>query len=263
MFPRRCPVCGEIVMPRGELICPGCVGKLDAVHGPVCKRCGRQLSGGASLPEKAGRRAAEEISSAEKTDRRVPDGAPSPGVQREYCFGCAHHRRSFDGGMALLNYNAAAKTSMAAIKYKNRREYLDFYAAAADRRFAAQIARIRPDALIPVPVHRSRRRSRGYNQAEELAVRLGRLWQLPVETRLLVRVKRTLPQRDLNPEERFRNLRNAFAISPAYAGEMPRTVVLVDDIYTTGSTAEACCRVLKLAGIEQVYVLVLCIGYER
>lgn len=277
LFPRRCPVCGEIVMPRGQLICPGCMGKLDAVRGPVCKKCGRQLSGGASLPEKADRRSPGETSAPEKADRRAagetsapekanrwaPGGVPAPGVQREYCFGCAHHRRSFDGGMALLNYNAAAKTSMAAIKYRNRREYLDFYAAAADRRFAEQIARIRPDALIPVPVHRSRRRSRGYNQAEELAVRLGRRLQVPVEPRLLVRVKRTLPQRDLNPEERFRNLRDAFAISPAYAGAMPRTVVLVDDIYTTGSTAEACCRVLKQAGIEQVYVLVLCIGYER
>ncbi|MCD8224667.1 MAG: ComF family protein [Clostridiales bacterium] len=229
LFPRRCPVCGEIVAPRGGLICPGCAGKLDVVRQPVCKKCGREM-----LDKSA-----------------------------EYCIDCRRRGRSFDGGMALIKYNETARHSMAAIKYKNRREYLDFYAAAIDRRFGAKAAGLCADALVPVPLHRSRRRTRGYNQAEELAARLSRCWRIPLDTRLLIRKKKTLPQRDLGAGERLRNLQQAFAMDPRRKTPVPESVILVDDIYTTGSTMEACCRVLKQAGVRRVYVLSVCIGYER
>ena len=82
---------------------------------------------------------------------------------------------------------------------------------------------------------------------------------IPMEAGILRRDKKTLPQKDLGPEERLKNLRKAFAASPLPAG-MER-VILVDDIYTTGSTAEACARALKAAGAKKVYVLALCIGH--
>ena len=104
LFPRRCPVCGDIVMPPGKLICPGCQGRLSFVKSPVCKKCGKEI-----LSE-----------------------------YQEYCFDCTRHRRSFEYGIALLNYNEAAGASMAAVKYKNRREYLDFYADEAVRRLGSE-----------------------------------------------------------------------------------------------------------------------------
>jgi predicted amidophosphoribosyltransferase len=72
-----------------------------------------------------------------------------------------------------------------------------------------------------------------------------------------------LPQKKLTPEERLKNLQQAFAVRPPMGrGEViPETVVLVDDIYTTGSTMEACTRVLKAAGVKKVYFLTICIGY--
>ena len=115
LFPRRCPVCGGIVLPKGELICPGCVKKLSFVKQPVCKKCGK------------------EITSAE----------------REYCLDCTKHKRSFDYGRALLNYNDTAKKSMADIKYRNRREYLDFYAEAVCLRYGKLLMRLGADALVP------------------------------------------------------------------------------------------------------------------
>lgn len=227
LYPRCCPVCDQIVLPKGELICPGCVKQLSPVKNPACKRCGKEI-----------------IS-----------------AQEEYCPDCVWHTRTFDSGMALLNYNKAARHSMAQIKYKNKREYLDFYAQAIWRRFEKQIRYIGADALVPVPVHSSRRRQRGFNQALELANRLEKLSKIPSRPEWLVRTKKTNPQKNLTPSERFANLRQAFE-----AGSVPgsvRCVILVDDIYTTGSTAEACARVLKQAGVETVHVLSICIGQGR
>ena len=155
---------------------------------------------------------------------------------------------------------------MAAIKYKNRREYLDFYSQALVSRYGKWLSHIQPDALIPVPVHPARRRKRGFNQAEELAERISLLTGIPVRADLLIRIRKTLPQKELNPAERLNNLRLAFAVSDFYRAhleQIPRRVVLADDIYTTGSTMEACTRVLKAAGVKQVYIMSICIGKGR
>lgn len=228
LFPRRCPVCEEIVRPEGKLICPECLPKLTPVRQPTCRRCGKEV-----------------FSDSE-----------------EYCFDCSRHKRSFASGAAVFHYNEAAKRSMAAVKYRNKREFLDFYAEVMAYRFAHMIEKWQPDVLIPVPVHPSRRRRRGFNQAEELAYRLAeRVGNIPVETKLLLRCRKTVPQRDLNPQERLKNLQEAFVVKAG--GTIPKTVILIDDIYTTGSTIEACARVLKAAGVQTVHFLVICIGGGR
>lgn len=224
LFPRRCPVCDEIVLPRGSLICPECVKILSFVKGPVCKKCGKEVF----------------------SDRL------------EYCFDCTKHTRSFESGRALINYNDAAKDSMVKIKYKNKREYIDFYTEAICRRYGKQIARMRADVLVPVPVHPSRMKTRGYNQAELLARGIGRSLGIPVRSDLLRRSRKTAPQKELNPAERLKNLEQAFEAEGNFAGI--ETVILIDDIYTTGSTIEACTRALKRAGVKTVYFLTICIG---
>lgn len=231
LYPRRCPVCGGIVFPEKNLIHPSCLSKLSPVKSPSCKKCGKEV-----ISEQA-----------------------------EYCYDCSRHPHTFESGMALFNYNEAAKASMAAIKYKNRREYLDFYADALDYRFRKTILRLHPAVLIPVPVHPSRRRKRGFNQAEELADRLSLRWNIPVVKKLLIRKKKTAPQRGLNPAERLKNLREAFVVDEEYGmtAGIPETVLLVDDIYTTGSTVEACTRALRKAGVMRVFVVVICIGVGR
>lgn len=232
LYPRRCPVCGDIVFPEKLLIHPSCISKLSPVKAPFCKKCGKEII----------------------SDRM------------EYCYDCSRHPHTFEWGMALFNYNEAAKGSMAAVKYKNRREYLDFYAASMDCRFRKMVLRLKADVLVPVPIHPSRRRKRGYNQAEELTARLSKLWDIPMDARLLVRKKKTAPQRELNPAERLKNLQEAFAADREYMegiGGVLESVILVDDIYTTGSTVEACTRALKEAGVKRVYFVVICIGQGR
>lgn len=232
LFPRRCPVCGEIVVPRGELICPGCKKKLSFVSGALCMRCGKEL-----LSEEG-----------------------------EYCRDCMRRRRTFDRGAALLNYNEVSARSMAQIKYKNRREYLDFYSEEMVRRLGRKMLRMQADALVPVPVHPARKRARGFNQAEELARRLSRRTGIPVCSDVLVRSKRTAPQKELTPEQRLKNLEQAFAVKTenleAFWPDLD-SAILVDDIYTTGSTIEACARALKRAGVGTVSFVSICIGGDR
>ena len=201
LFPRRCPVCGGIVLPKGDLICPGCMTKLSWVRRPVCKKCGKEV-----------------------LDETI-----------EYCYDCTRHKRSFDYGLSLINYDDTASRSMARIKYNNRREYLDFYSEAMVRKMGKRIRFMDGDALIPVPVHPSRRRERGFNQAEELARRLsGPLGK---------------------------NLEQAFTASVLPSGI--KNIILVDDIYTTGSTIEACTRALRKAGAEHVYFVTIFIGHGQ
>lgn len=232
IYPRRCPVCDGIAAPKGALICSECLKQISWVAGPVCKTCGRE----------------------------VPD------ERTEYCPDCMRRRHIFDRGMSLCNYNQITSGSMARIKYQGRREYLDFYGTAIAERLGRRVAALKADGLIPVPLHPARERKRGFNQAqvlaERIAIEMERLYGIKISVRndLLYRRKKTLPQKDLNPEGRLKNLEKAFE-----AGEIPaniRKVLLVDDIYTTGSTADACAKALKKAGVKEVFAVTICIGNQ-
>ena len=104
--------------------------------------------------------------------------------------------------------------------------------------------------VIPVPLHRSRKRHRGFNQAEDLA----REMSMPVVAALR-RVSATATQTELPAGQRHRNVRHAFAVTRAAAALTGKAVVLIDDVSTTGATLDACARVLKQAGIAEVRAL--------
>lgn len=224
LFPRRCPVCGGVAMPKGRLICPACLKQLSFVSSPACMKCGKEIGS----------------------------------REQEYCADCIRRKKSFTRGFALLNYDSRAAVSMAAVKYHNKREYLDFYARAAALRFKKQFRQAGIQVIVPVPVHASRLKTRGFNQAAVLAEKLSAELGIPWEE-LLNRVKKTDPQKSLGSAERLKNLRGAFEAEQE-AGKWER-VLLVDDIYTTGSTAEICSRALLKTGVKQVFVFAVCIGH--
>lgn len=224
LFPRRCPVCGGVAMPKGRLICPACLKQLSFVSSPACMKCGKEIGS----------------------------------RDQEYCTDCIRRKKSFTKGFALLNYDSRAAVSMAAVKYHNKREYLDFYARAAALRFGKQFRQAGIQVIVPVPVHASRLKTRGFNQAAVLAEKLSAELGIPWEE-LLIRVKKTDPQKSLGSAERLKNLRGAFEAEQE-AGKWER-VLLVDDIYTTGSTAEICSRALLKTGVKQVFVFAVCIGH--
>ena len=227
LYPAAVRYAGDITGGFGRMICPDCLRKLSFVKSPVCKKCGKEIE-----------------------DESM-----------EFCPDCMRHPRAFEYGIALLNYDETARHSMAQIKYNNKREYLDFYGTALTARYGRTIRRMQADALVPVPVQcPARKKTRGFNQAEILARVIGKKLGIPVMPEMLVRNKKTLPQKDLSAAERLKNLSGAFA-----AGEIPegiRSVILVDDIYTTGSTIEACARAAGI-GNQRVYFVVICMTGGR
>ena len=124
--------------------------------------------------------------------------------------------------------------------------------------YADQLRRWEAEEIIPVPLHRSRRRKRGFNQAEILARELGAAAGIPVRTDVLFRVKKTSPQKSLGKKERQANLKGAFAVSGAW--NPGKNVVLIDDIYTTGATLDRAAKMLRKAGARNVYFLTISIG---
>ncbi len=212
--------------PAGYLVCRTCFPKLPFVAAPVCLKCGRTVQDeGEAL-----------------------------------CSDCRAREKSFEYGIALMDYDDVMRRAVGQIKYNNRREYVRPFAKMFWMKHGRDIRAMGADCLVPVPVHPERLRKRGFNQAELLARELGAYAGIPVRTDLLYREKRTEAQKGLAPDERIRNLERAFAARTS--GPEVTSVILVDDIYTTGSTAEACTRVLKGAGVSKVWVLCLCIASE-
>lgn len=228
LYPRTCPVCRDVVTPKGNCVCTECKEMLPYVAEPVCMRCGR----------------------------------PIDSEQDEFCSSCDRKKFSYERGFAVFAYDDVMQQAVADFKYRNRRELAEFFSAELADVFQKKLSGFGAEAFVPVPIHSARKRYRGYNQAEVLCKSLSEQTGIPVRE-LLKRDRKTAPQKELDAADRLRNLEQAISFHPAEQERgMPKTVILVDDIYTTGSTAEACTRVLLRAGVHKVYLLNLCIVTE-
>ena len=229
IFPRRCPLCDDVlpvfeVNQRDTYICPECKKKLKIVKEPVCKKCGKPM----------------------ERERAV------------YCLDCEKKRHDFIQGNAVFEYQGDLQRALYRFKYANRREYADFYGAAAAAQYEKWMKQKKIQAIVPIPLHKKKQKKRGYNQAELFAKVLGKQVGIPVRTDLLIREKSTIPQKELNEAERKNNLKNAFKITENIV--QLSYILLVDDIYTTGSTIDAAAATLKEAGCREVYFICVSIG---
>ncbi|MBO5292324.1 MAG: ComF family protein [Lachnospiraceae bacterium] len=223
VFPRRCPVCDEILGTDGIRVCPGCREAFQILREPICRRCGK----------------------------------PIKDAEEEYCSDCLKRRHEFDQGAALYEY-ASVRESIYRFKYMGRQEYKEFYGEEISRYLGRQIREWNADLLLPVPIHAARMRKRGYNQAELLAEEIGRRLSIPVMKKTAWRVRKTVPQKGLNVSERQNNLKKAFKIRQNDV--KLKTIIIIDDIYTTGSTIDALAGECRRAGAEKVYFVVLAMG---
>lgn len=177
--------------------------------------------------------------------------------EKEYCHDCQTKKHIYEQGMALYQYESI-RMAVYRFKYGGRSEYAKFFGQDMARHMGADIHLWQVDAIVPVPIHKSRKSIRGYNQAELLAEALGEYLHIPVEKTLLKRCKKTRPLKDLGEWERQNNLKKAFHITQNDV--KLKTIMVVDDIYTTGSTIDACAKELKEAGVQKVYSVSLTIG---
>ena len=221
LYPKRCPMCDQILAKGEDYICRGCSAQIRGVGKNYCMKCGKLLT--------------------EK--------------EREYCADCLCHPHIFERGRSALVYEGKVKQSIYRFKYSGRKEYAEAYAYLVEKELGDFIREVAPDVLIPVPLHRSRYCRRGYNQAELFARALGKRMGIRVETKLVKRVKNTLPQKNLALTQRQNNLKKAFKL--CRNDVKLNTTIIIDDIYTTGSTIDALAMQLKNAGVERIYFLTI------
>lgn len=222
LYPRRCPVCDRPVQPFGGKICRECEGELIPVTGPVCMKCGKPLRD-----------------------------------EEEFCQDCLIREHVYDRGIALYTYGSIRRT-LYRLKYAGRGEYADYLGEEMARRLGRRILAWKPDALVPVPLHPVREKKRGYNQAALLAGVLGRQLGVPVVNDWLIRTQNTRPQKELSGEKRRNNLKKAFKI--VRDDVKLNTIVIIDDIYTTGSTVDAAALECRGAGVRKIYFAALSTG---
>jgi len=217
LLPARCLVCGE-PGEQGRDLCAECRRALPW-NVPACGRCG--------LPLGAGEDATTAI-----------------------CGRCLRKPPPLDRAYAAFRYAFPVDRLLPRFKFHSDlaagRELSDALCASLAAAVAAGDAR--PGALVPVPLHPRRLRSRGYNQALELARPLAKAFAIPLLPEGLRRVRDIAPQSDLGALARRRNPRGAFAA----ADGLPAYVALVDDVMTTGATLHECAKVLRRAGVQRV-----------
>lgn len=215
-----CAACGTLLEhPTRGPVCEACWRSIRPLTPPLCDRCGDPLP----------------------TWRAIS-------VPLARCPRCRRTRREVDRARAIGAYDGALRAVIHALKYEGRRSLARPLAALMRLRGEEVLAAA--DFLVPVPLHASRRRERGFNQAADLAHHLG----LPV-LRALIRVRPTDAQTGLPAAQRHRNVRQAFAVAPRSCTVAGGIVVLIDDVSTTGATLDACARVLKDAGACEVRAL--------
>ena len=223
-FPPRCAICNELLSIGERGSCYECRDKLTFVVEPYCMKCGKPLDN-------------EEL---------------------EYCSDCSTKEHSFDEGRAALVYDEYISRSIYRFKYNSKQEYAAYYAQIIYDRLRDKIKSWNPEALIPVPIHKNRMKKRGYNQAYLIAKELSKLTGIPVENNLVKRKNETKVQKELGARERENNLKKAFIVNKNVV-EL-KSVVIIDDIYTTGSTVDSIASLLKEKGVRRVYFISLSIG---
>jgi ComF family protein len=152
------------------------------------------------------------------------------------------------------------RESIYRLKYGGRREYADVYGRMMAERFGKAMQRAGVEGIVPVPLHPKREYRRGYNQAALLANRLGEETGIKVYDDYVVRIRHTPPMKSLSAGERQNNLKKAFKIGRNDV--KLKVIIVLDDIYTTGSTIDAVAKVLIEAGVLRVYFMTLAIGED-
>lgn len=232
LFPEKCLLCGRLLPGGHRGVCPGCRKLLPRVTEPCCKRCGKPLG-----------------------DMRIT-----------YCADCAGRESRIRQGTAVWVYDENMKRAMADFKYNGCLADGAFYADELVRERAGWIRKRGIDCIVPVPLHRRRQWFRGFNQAAFVAECVGQCLEIPVLADALVRKRYTRPQKGLDDKQRRKNLKDAFVINEARRGELAagKNILLVDDIYTTGSTLEGCAAAIQDSGRcdSNIFFACLCIGRD-
>jgi ComF family protein len=223
LFPPRCHICKTLAPPGADLhLCPNCTEQIEFITYPLCPQCG--------LP----------LATERGSDHR--------------CGSCIIHPPPFSAARAATIYNGHVQEMIHRFKYQNQVHLRRPLSLLTARHLSSFITHHQPEIVIPVPLHRKRLKDRGFNQALLIAESISTICTTPLIRHNLRRIRWTEPQISLKAEERASNLRGAFALhdSSAIKG---KKVLLIDDVFTTGSTVIECAKTLKQGGAKEVVVI--------
>jgi ComF family protein len=223
LFPAPCQICGAVLTNASLLpICGACFASLQPLRGPLCVCCGRPFVSEVTL------------------DAKVPK-----------CFACRREVYAFECARSFGAYTDQMVRAISLLKYEKLTRLGQWFAKRLHEVIGADAALGRADVVVPVPLHPARLRERGYNQAELIANPLARRLRLPLGPYLLVRTRPRPPRLLLSRRERWLTVRGAYEMRKGARVDNLR-VLLIDDVFTTGATLDACARALKKAGAKSV-----------
>jgi len=223
LLPPRCLSCGVGAQDNGR-ICSDCWKGLTFLQGPACAYCGYPFDF-------------------------------DHGVSEAVCGQCLSHPPAYDRARAAVRYDDGSRRMIISFKHGDRTDYGNFFSQLLTQ--ASHGLDMAGALVVPVPLHKKRLQKRRYNQAALIAGAFARKKALDHCPDLLIRRKHTPPQEG-NHSHRRRNVAGAFRLNSKYGGDVKdRTIVLIDDVYTTGATVQACAQILKRAGVGAVNILTI------
>lgn len=219
ILPPRCANCSLRVVSHGHL-CPSCWGTLRPLAAPYCAHCALPFAFDAS--------------------------------EGDVCGGCLQDAPGFDWARAAVLYDDLGRKMVMQLKYSGAAAVVP----AMTQMMVGALAGTSADLIIPVPLHRRRMLKRRFNQSQLLAADLARRIDVPLDTFSLAKHKATESQGGLNKKARFKNVQASFAVSTDRRSFVAgKSIMVVDDVLTTGATASACAKALKKAGAKSVGIV--------
>ena len=220
LYPPKCALCGQPRAVEEKGICRRCYESRGLIVESFCRKCGKNLY-------------KDEL----------------------FCYDCSHHRHEFEAGHALFPY-VQIKDAIWAMKFKRQRWRALALAELMSWLFDAEVRQWQIEAVAFVPQHFSALGRKGYNPPEAVARYVSQSWGLPL-IRVLAARRKSHDQKGLTAAERRNNLKNIYFCKE----KVPfRRILLIDDVYTTGATIDACSHLLKENGAEKVYFFTIAIG---
>lgn len=219
--PNCCPYCNKPIKSK-EMLCSVCFKKLNFIQGQKCYRCG------------------------------VPLSYYDYDEEKVLCPSCLKKRPVYDIARSVLVYDAFSRSAILRLKYKDHIEFSRIFVSWMEK--AGEKLFSKTDIITPVPLHWRRRIKRFYNQSDLIASQLAENLNIKYDAQLLYKKNYTSAQERKTKKDRIQNVKNSFGVRNTSNVE-GKSVLLIDDVLTTGATAENCAKALKKAGARAVYVL--------
>ncbi len=216
----NCIVCDKELQYQSKYgLCPDCLKKTTFVKENICLKCGRWQSN-----------------------------------EADYCITCQNHKRYFDMARSCVVYDDIAKEIVRGLKFGRKKYFAKYVSAFLIERYEECFKDIEIDYIIPVPLTKKRQRARGYNQAYAIAQKFAEFYGLPIRADIAAKTVRNKEQAKLAGEEREKNVLDVYEVVKP-EDVKGKSILIVDDVMTTGSTASELSRILKKAKASAVYLL--------